>query len=307
MYTTQCKHAARTQSRLLPCQTGRFSRVRTTASQAAERVASVNSSNKGAIKKDMVGQVMETAFTMALATRLSNYKTINVDVSCNGWSIMEGRFGGMRVKGDSWKTPLALTARTVEVSVGEIKVDYQALVLQQRLKLANVPVGSCLIRLERPDLANFVVHPLMLSACSTAVQGKPFTFDRNTVGIELLPGNKRGRVTFEGVWAEDGKRYRVIMETGVKQSNAVPAENPLQIRAEPLSATESDDEANLIGARIVGAELQKFFTYITLNLQGIELKTPTYVLTPGAGQSGVTLDISLKLRMASLPPLNMKF
>lgn len=78
----------------------------------------------------------------------------------------------MRVVGSSWVTPLMLTADRIRVEVGEMVLDYGALVLQQRVALRNVPTGSVTITLLRDDMANFTVHPLMKQAAAAAVQGK---------------------------------------------------------------------------------------------------------------------------------------
>lgn len=95
--------------------------------------------------------------------------------------LLGGRFGGMSVTGQDWCTPLQLSARTIEVSVGELQVDASSLLFQQRVALRNIPRGHCTLLLSASDLANFMTHQLMHQAAGRAVQGQAFLFDRNSV------------------------------------------------------------------------------------------------------------------------------
>lgn len=55
----------------------------------------------------------------------------------------------------------------LQVSLGEMAVNYSALVLEQRISLRNIPSGVCSITLSADDLGNFVVHELLKEAVST--------------------------------------------------------------------------------------------------------------------------------------------
>ena len=54
--------------------------------------------------------------------------------------------------------------------MGELQIDYNKLIWQQTVALRNVPQGTCAITLSEKDLANFVVHPIMMGAAARAVQ-----------------------------------------------------------------------------------------------------------------------------------------
>ncbi len=60
-----------------------------------------------------------------------------------------------------YRTPKQLTAAAIRVSVGEMLVDQQALLFQQRVALKNIPIGSCTLTLTPADLGNFMTHDLM--------------------------------------------------------------------------------------------------------------------------------------------------
>lgn len=41
---------------------------------------------------------------------------VQVDVTSTAWDLAGGRFGGMKVTGAHWRTPLMLTAQQIQVS-----------------------------------------------------------------------------------------------------------------------------------------------------------------------------------------------
>ncbi|KAL6752558.1 hypothetical protein V8C86DRAFT_2752809 [Haematococcus lacustris] len=131
--------------------------------------------------KDATAQLLQGAITMALQARLKSQAGIQVDVVSSAGELLGGRFGGMSVTGQDWCTPLQLSARTIEVSVGELQVDASSLLFQQRVALRNIPRGHCTLLLSASDLANFMTHQLMHQAAGRAVQGQAFLFDRNSV------------------------------------------------------------------------------------------------------------------------------
>ncbi|KXZ42554.1 hypothetical protein GPECTOR_136g637 [Gonium pectorale] len=360
-----------------------------------------------AAQKDVTAQLLERAFALALQVRMKQYGTIDVDVRSTAWGLMEGKFGGLTVRGQRWRTPLELTATELMVDVGELVLDYQKFMWQQTVALKNVPQGSVSFTLTSQDLANFMVHPIMAQAASRAVQGKAFVFDRSTAAVRIDPATGRGVITYQGVWAGDGQRYDVSMSTPPTPAKAVgavgngrpatagalaaPSNTMEQLtvsarrlgpppasrsgtgsyasmgsrderpgpaaqgsaagavaRATPQVAVAvaapaaglstasagSQDEDVDPGAEVVAEGLRRFFSSLVLNLQGVELRQPTLLVTlPGPGQAAAAgavaaprgpaapapgspsgpatlpalLTIIMKVAIVQLPPLNMKF
>jgi hypothetical protein len=56
------------------------------------------------------------------------------------------------------------------VQVGAMQVDLSTLLLERRVALRNVPLGTVTIHLSGRDMGNFVSHPLFKQAAVTAVQ-----------------------------------------------------------------------------------------------------------------------------------------
>ncbi|PNW87504.1 hypothetical protein CHLRE_02g143635v5 [Chlamydomonas reinhardtii] len=190
--------------------------------------------------KDVTSEVIQRAFTLALTTRLKQWGGIKVDVRSTAWGLLEGKFGGMTVMGDRWRTPLELTAEALTVDIGEMLLDTNKLVWQQTVALKNVPQGSVSFTLSSQDLANFMVHPIMALAAARAVQGKAFVFDRDSAAVRVDPATGRGVITYTGVWAGDGQRYAVTMCTPPPAA-ARPAAAPAAAARAPGQVPAADN------------------------------------------------------------------
>jgi hypothetical protein len=60
--------------------------------------------------------------------------------------------------------------RLKQVNLSEAIINYGTLILQQRVTLQNVPVGSARVVFDKDDFCNFLNHPLMKAASTKAVQ-----------------------------------------------------------------------------------------------------------------------------------------
>jgi hypothetical protein len=182
--------------------------------------------------------LLEGAIKLALRSRLSSLGGVDARVLSDARALLQGRFGGLRVTGLGWRTPLALTARRLEVEVGEVRVDLADLVWRRRLQLRNTPVGRTSFLLTPGDLGRFTQHPVFLKAAARCVDGAAFEFEPGSVRIvppvvavegggggggngaggpaasasaAASSSSQQGRVMMEGRWVGDGERYRVIM------------------------------------------------------------------------------------------------
>lgn len=245
-------------------------------------------------------------------------------------ALLSGEFGGMTIRGTRWATPLQLTAERIEVDVGELLIDYGALVMQQKVLLRNIPSGTCSLVLTAQDLGNFMTHELMKGVAANAIQGETFNFDKDTVRISV-DSQGRGFVDLEGVWVKDKQRYKIRMvptahnPAGTSMRLHVSAKRMLSAAAAGDGsssvghhAAAAHKEGQPSGASAVANGMAKLFSSLTLNLQGVELKSPMLeVLLPGAsgravmgGSSAVSepmLQIGMKLKIRSVPPLDMRF
>ena len=67
------------------------------------------------LPRPQTAELLERLFHLALSTRLRQHAGINVDARCTAWGLLEGKFGGMNIRGQRWRTPLELTAERLMV------------------------------------------------------------------------------------------------------------------------------------------------------------------------------------------------
>jgi hypothetical protein len=60
-------------------------------------------------------RLLENVASLALRTRLKEARVVTASVSADTWSLLAGRVAGARISGEGWRSPLNLTARTIEV------------------------------------------------------------------------------------------------------------------------------------------------------------------------------------------------
>ncbi len=162
-----------------------------------------------------------------------------------------------------------------------------------------------------------------------SLQGKPFHWDSSSVVI-ATDATGAGYVDFEGVWDHDQNKYKVRMiptpaskpggSNGLKVSarRASPGGGSISNLSEPPSPPSCSSTSssgcevgnNIVpagaGSGIVAQGLAQMFTQLQLNLQGIELSKPALKVLVEEGQEPM-LEITMKLKVRSLPPLNMEF
>lgn len=245
-------------------------------------------------QSDVTAALLEGAIKLALRSRLASLGGVDARVLSDARALLKGKFGGLRVTGLGWRTPLELTARVLEVEVGEVRVDLADLVWRRRLQLRNTPVGRTSFLLTPGDLGRFTQHPVFLKAAARCVDGAAFEFEPGSVRIVPPEGNVAaaagtGRVMMEGRWVGDGERYRVVMvpfataKTGGAAEAAAPAAaaaQPPKLQVGAQHLPRSGQPPNAAGAAAVARGLADFFTSLAIDLQGVELERPRLAVVP---------------------------
>ena len=58
----------------------------------------------------------------------------------------------------------------MQITLGAAQLDVEAVLLKQRIILKSIPRGTAKIIFTARDFGNFLAHPLMRQAASTAIQ-----------------------------------------------------------------------------------------------------------------------------------------
>ena len=85
-------------------------------------------------------------------------------------------------------------------------------------------------------------------------------------------------------------------------SKELPAAAPLQ-----ADVVNNIVPGGTSGAAAVAQGLAQMFSSLQLNLQGIELSKPGLTVVAGEAGGAPMLEIAMKMRIRSLPPLDMQF
>lgn len=250
---------------------------------------------------DLTADLLESVTCLALRSRLRECGGVTASICCDAWSLLQGRVNGVRLTGEGWRSPLNLTARHLEATVGEAVLDITAVLLQRRIVLTNVPVGTARVVFDAPDLGNFLVHPLMAAAAATAA----FAFDQHSVRIAPPSvAQPEGAVEFTGTWRSDGQRYsvRLLPVAGGAGGASTGRGRGVQAHAVPLSSGARASSAN-----IIAADLTSLFNGLCIDLQGAEFAFLSIRVLPGLGFAGGLVELSLSLEVKKFPPLDVKF
>lgn len=238
---------------------------------------------------------------LALRARLKEARLVRADISCDAFSLLAGRVNSVTIKGEGWRSPLNLTAQSLEATVGAAALDYGQALARREIVLTNVPTGTARIVFSEADLGNFLVHPLVVEAAKAVVQGAPFVFDRESVRIEP-PSKERpeGAIHLTGMARHNNARFQVeLLPVG---RGVAAGGRGVQAHAIALDAGSRSSSANA-----VEDALTRFFNSLTVSLDGVEMRLMSLAVAAGTGFAGALADLRLQLAVKSFPPLNVRF
>jgi hypothetical protein len=172
---------------------------------------------------------------------------------------------------------------------------------QRRIVLANQPVGTARVVLSAVDFGHLLGHPLVAKAVQTAVLGFGFAFEPPSARIESpSPAAPGGLLEVAGTWGGDRQRYQLKLQpVGGGAAGGRPG---VQVLAAPLGAGGRQGMAAQ-----VAEEMSKFFSTLTLDLDGAQMQFASMRVLPGTGFGGGLAEINLRLAVMRFPPLNVQF
>lgn len=260
---------------------------------------------------DLSAGLLEAVATAALQSRLREHDKVEADISCNLLGLLAGQVDSVHIYGTGWQSKAGLTARVLEVFLGKAQLDIEAILTKQRILLKSIPRGTAKIVFTARDFGHFLAHPLLRQAATTAVQGQLFAFDEHSVQFNSFYGPS-GAISFSGRWQADGHSYSLTM---VPQGNTAQVTALTEEIGEALS--KQDLEMTAISADLSGAdeasllvseELSRFFSNLTISLQGIQLSYNSMKLSSQtSGADGDVLELHLDVAVLEFPPPNLDF
>jgi len=250
---------------------------------------------------DLSAGLLEKCFSVALKTRLDAWQLIDAKVDCNTFGLLGGVLNGFLVRGLGWVTPMGMSVRLFEISLGETRIDIGNAIATQQIVFTSTPTGSARLVFNSADFGNLFRHPLMKKIASTAVQGQRFDFDPHTVDIDTSVG-RQGVIRVSGIWHGDGNRYDITVEpneygrVNVTASLVLP-ENELQFTNGVPQYTAA--------ASVVANGLGQFFNNLSLDLDGPVMTFRSMQVRKG--RDAEVIDMMLNLKLMKMPPLDLSF
>ena len=99
--------------------------------------SSPGSSDNGSQSSSVSSNLISRLACMALKRRLRSHTQVSCDVSADSNNLFHGRVGPVTVKGRGWQSPLGLTCKALEATVGECKLDMGRVISSQKLVLTT--------------------------------------------------------------------------------------------------------------------------------------------------------------------------
>jgi len=250
---------------------------------------------------DLSGGLLEKCFEVALKNRLDAWQLIDAKVDCNTFGLLGGVLNGFLVRGLGWVTPMGMTVRLFEVSLGETRIDIGNALATQQIAFASTPTGSARLVFNAADFGNLFRHPLMKTLAATAVQGQRFDFDPHSVKIDTNEG-RQGVIKIAGIWHGDGNRYQIIAEPNEYGRVNVTASLDLP---ENASAFMDGPPQQSPSASVVANGLGHFFNNLALDLDGPVMTFRSMQVRKG--RDAEVIDMMLNLKLMRMPPLDISF
>lgn len=233
--------------------------------------------------------LLARAAELVLRARLSERDEVRVQVS-GGSRMLSGGVEAVSVHGTRWCTPLRLSCRRIDLSVGRTDVDLPSLVSRQRIVLRRPAEGSASIFFSARDWDNFLAHPQMAVAVAArrGRSGAPAVAFGS--GTELRPGSDGGAVRFPVRWGDE------------------PLVATLSHGADGSARCEVEPAADGVGSAAAAAWLGSFFDELLLDLDGCELGYRELAVRAAAGAASQSeLALSLSVCVRRFPSLNINF
>eukprot|EP00962_Isochrysis_galbana_P045847 scaffold18197_cov122-Isochrysis_galbana.AAC.7 len=202
-------------------------------------------------------------------------KAEKVDVQVDSGSPIEllgGAVRGVRIRGVGWSTPLQLSCRSLDVSVGSAAVDVSALVTKRIISLQRPATGSATIRFSARDWGSFLSHPLFTGAVAARLrQDPPVTtrapsFDASRVSIVA------GAIRFPVQWGSTNLLVEISQPPGASAALATATPAPHTPQRDATGAGEMEaavQRREAAAAREAAAWVASFFNQLKLDLDGV--------------------------------------
>jgi hypothetical protein len=227
----------------------------------------VKSSNTSTAK------LIETVAANILKFNLKTQTSVVVAVNSDDFeALTRGKVRQVQIKGTDWSSRKRLTCKALDVSVGEVGVDYSKIVATGRIEIRKPGGrGRAKLFMSFEDFRNFLKHPLTNEAL------------------------RRARLTFEDETPRRDAAALVLKAKFDEERNAVRAfrMQPASEEDERVEVVDVSDGSNTTNSSNNNSEqaerVKRFFETLELDLMGTKLRYRNMRVE----ENGVALDLNV--------------
>ena len=263
---------------------------------------------------------------LVLRARLKEASLVQVTVDGGTSDLLEGtaEVGSVSVSGRGWCTPLQLSCRSLQLTVGQTAVDLKELLGRQQITLLRPAIGSATMHFTAADWDRLLQHQNFAAAMQARRRAVPLSVRKLAFGRGTVlrpPGRRRAAEGVRGgtgdiefpVCLDDAWHDVTLFQSasGEALAECRPREEPA--RAESEAGAVAGEAGAVAGeaARWIGS----FFDELVLDLDGVELRFSELRVLDGEGRGSepaatagargrepqVQLDLSVCVRRCPSP------
>ena len=237
----------------------------------------VNSSRTSTAK------LIETVASSILSFNLKKQTSVTVSVNSDDFeALTRGKVREVQIKGTDWSSKKNLTCKSLDISVGEVEVDYGKIVTTGRIEIKKTGGrGRAKLFMSFEDFRNFLKHPLT----NEALNEVRMTFEDEAPKRD----EASSRLVLKAIFDEERNEVRTFQMQ--------PLEDERVDVCDVSSGTSSSNSSSSSSSSSEQAErVKRFFETLELDLMGTKLRYRNMRVL----ENGVALD--LKVLVEKFPP-----
>ena len=229
----------------------------------------VNSSRTSTAK------LIETVASSILSFNLKKQTSVTVSVNSDDFeALTRGKVREVQIKGTDWSSKKNLTCKSLDISVGEVEVDYGKIVTTGRIEIKKPGGrGRAKLFMSFEDFRNFLKHPLT----NEALNEVRMTFEDEAPKRD----EASSRLVLKAIFDEERNEVRTFQMQ--------PLEDERVDVCDVSSGTSSSNSSSSSSSSEQAERVKRFFETLELDLMGTKLRYRNMRVL----ENGVALDLNV--------------
>jgi len=229
----------------------------------------VNSSRASTAK------LIETVASSILSFNLKKQTSVTVSVNSDDFeALTRGKVREVQIKGTDWSSKKNLTCKSLDISVGEVEVDYGKIVTTGRIEIKKPGGrGRAKLFMSFEDFRNFLKHPLT----NEALNEVRMTFEDEAPKRD----EASSRLVLKAIFDEERNEVRTFQMQ--------PLEDERVDVCDVSSGTSSSNSSSSSSSSEQAERVKRFFETLELDLMGTKLRYRNMRVL----ENGVALDLNV--------------